>query len=117
MIAVPPPRECPNRPNFPLLHFCLGERFTIGSDFTAREIEGDRGEPILGEPPREVGKEGPMRESFEPVTDDDGAVRRFRPETFTANGQSVRARNLERLRLDRAYAGHPSISPLISAHP
>ena len=57
--------------------FGLRERFAIGSDPTAREIEGYRGQPLLCERASEIRKERPVRESLEPVTNDDRSARGY----------------------------------------
>src|SRR3981081_2932158 len=98
---------------------CLGlrKRLAIGTDPASREIESDRGPPILCECAGELRKEGPMRESLESVTDEDRSERGFRDIHLTTDGKPIATGNLESLGLNHARARHPSTSPPMSAQP
>src|SRR2546423_10490142 len=95
----------------------FSERFAVGSNTAAREIEGDRRQSTLGKLTRDVREERPVREALESVTDDHRAKRRLSAIDFSPDGETILAWDLERPGTYGRRRGHPSISPLMSAHP
>src|SRR4029079_14506291 len=91
--------------------FFLGGRLAIRADPAPRKIEGDCRQPLFRQTSREIGKECPMREALEAVTNHDRPELGFRTIDLAADRQPIPGGNIEWVWLQS------TTSPPMSAQP